>query len=130
MFDKPDITTIRTLRIADGARDRLALQIDIQRALAQSRVVPAGLPSTAIFFVRRVRATIPRHGGQGELARAALQSALNELARGAARPAHGVVPAQAEGGVFARPARPPARPPPARGARGGAGRGGGGGPFP
>ncbi len=47
---------------------------------------------------------IPCYGGQasqGELARAALQSALNELARDAARPARGAVPAQAAAVVFA-----------------------------
>jgi hypothetical protein len=101
MSDTPDTTTIGTLRIVGGARDRLATQLDMQRGLTGSRVAPAGLPATAILCIRRVRATIPRQREQGELACAALRSALDDLARGAARPARGAVPPQAEAVVFA-----------------------------
>jgi hypothetical protein len=101
MSDTPDTTAIGTLRIVGGARDRLAIQLDMQRGLAGSRVAPAGLPATAILCVRQVRVAVPRHDGQGELAFEALRLALDDLARCAVRPARGTVPPQAEAVVFA-----------------------------
>jgi hypothetical protein len=92
-----DATMIRTLRIRTTAFDRLAARQQTERALQAADLRPIGLPRDAILIVRHLTA---RRAGQAgwELA---VNAQLDQLARQAARPIEGAVPANAPAVIFA-----------------------------
>jgi hypothetical protein len=92
-----DSTVIRTLRIKTAASDRLAARQQIERALQTVALRPIGLPRDAILIVRHIKS---RHAGAAGWEQA-VNTRLDQLARQAAHPIEGVVPAHAEAVIFA-----------------------------
>jgi hypothetical protein len=104
---EPGKTYVRKLSAVTRERDALALRLRLERALAQADFHPPGLHASAILCVRRLsdrsmQATRTR--ARGSLAFADWQRRVAEtverLARHAASPARGVVPADAEAVIF------------------------------
>lgn len=88
-------------------RDALALRLRLERAFTGADFHPPGLPASAILCVRRLsdrRASATRTRTSGALAFAEWQrsvaAAIERLARHAANPARGPVPANAEAVIF------------------------------
>jgi hypothetical protein len=104
----PAAVAVGRLRVEDVRRDPLATRGALDRALAGADLRPRGLPPAAILVVRTLRDPLPRRltldrGGMGPPPEweHAVAAALDELARGAARPAHDAVPANADAVLFA-----------------------------
>lgn len=104
---EPGKTYVRRLSAVGRGRDALALRLRLERALAGADFNPPGLPASAILCVRRLsdRRAQPLHAhGGGTLAFAEWQrsvaAAVERLARHAASPARGPVPANAEAVIF------------------------------
>lgn len=107
MLVEPGKTYVRRLRAAGDGRDALALRLRLERALSGADLHPKGLPADAILCVRRLsdrRARALLASGRAGLAASdwerAVSDALERLARSAARPARGAVPANAEAVIF------------------------------
>src|SRR5262245_41865645 len=83
---------IARVRHASGD-DSLAQRLKLERGLGAADWSVPGLPPAAILCVRRIRSRASNPG--------AIRSALEALARGAARPARNFVPAGAEAVWFA-----------------------------
>src|SRR4051812_48079499 len=105
---EPGKTYVRRLSAVSHERDATALRMRLERALAGADFNPPGLPASAILCVRRLsdrgaRPTRASAGG-GALAFAEWQrpvaDAIERLARNAASPARGPVPADAEAVIF------------------------------
>jgi hypothetical protein len=92
-----DATVIRTLRIRTTAFDRLAARQQTERALQAASLYPIGLPRNAILIVRHI--TSRQIGAAGW--EQAVNAELDQLARQAARPIEGAVPANAPAVIFA-----------------------------
>lgn len=102
-----DRTIVARLRVR-GAVDPLAARLRLESMLAVARLRPLCLPPAAILCVRRLRDPLP---GALSLRRLdlrpppawerALDVALDDLARRAARPADGAVPPSADAIIFA-----------------------------
>ncbi len=104
---EPGKTYVRRLSAVSCERDALALRLRLERALAGADFHPPGLPASAILCVRRLsdrRSRAPREHAGGSLAFAEWQrsvaDAIGRLARHAASPARGPVPANAEAVIF------------------------------
>src|SRR5215213_1471090 len=104
---EPGKTYVRRLSAVSVERDALALRMRLERALAGADFNPPGLPASAILCVRRLsdrRAHSTRASAGGALAFAEWQrsvaAAVERLARHAASPARGPVPANAEAVIF------------------------------
>jgi hypothetical protein len=104
---EPGKTYVRRLSAVSRERDALALRLRLERALKGADFNPPGLPASAILCVRRLsdrRAQSPRARAGGALAFAEWQrsvaAAVERLARHAASPARGPVPANAEAVIF------------------------------
>jgi hypothetical protein len=93
----PDATVIRTLRIKTAASDRLGARQQTERALQAAALRPIGLPRDAILIVRHLTA---RRAGQAGWEQA-VNAELDQLARQAARPIEGAVPANANAVILA-----------------------------
>jgi hypothetical protein len=100
-------TYVRRLSVVSRERDALALRLRLERTLGGADFHPPGLPRAAILCVRRLSdrrgraALAPSRGALG-LAdwRRAVAAAIERLARHAASPARGSVPANAEAVIF------------------------------
>ncbi len=96
-------TYIQHLHARSAGRDTLAEELRLSRWLSSVDLRPPGLPATTILCVRRLRVVVEA-GRRGALAdprsEQRIASSLDELARQAARPAQGAVPANAEAIVF------------------------------
>jgi hypothetical protein len=92
-----DSTVIRTLRIRTAASDRLAARQQTERGLQAASLRPIGLPRDAILIVRQIKS---RHAGAAGWEHA-VNAQLDQLARQAARPIEGAVPAHAAAVIFA-----------------------------
>jgi hypothetical protein len=98
--------TIRRLRVRSGAADAPATANRAARLVAAARIKPSSLASGSILLVRtlgdpsprtlRDDATLPSPAWEE-----AVRRRLDELARNAARPAHGPVGSEVEAVVFA-----------------------------
>ncbi|MFL6254451.1 MAG: hypothetical protein ACJ74T_05490, partial [Pyrinomonadaceae bacterium] len=104
---EPGKTYVRRLSAVSRERDALLLRLRLERALAGADFNPPGLPASAILCVRRLsdRRERPTHARtRGALAFAEWQRSVaaevSRLARHAARPALGSVPANAEAVIF------------------------------
>lgn len=104
---EPGKTYVRRLSAVSSERDALLLRLRLERALAGADFNPPGLPASAILCVRRLsdrRERPTRARTRGALAFAEWQRSVaaevSRLARHAARPAHGSVPANAEAVIF------------------------------
>lgn len=97
---------IRRLRASTRGTDALAARIQIERLLAQTALYPAGLPPSAILFIRRQRGALPRVIGSRDSARLpqlwqqAVRESLDKMIGQAHRPALGAVPPDAEAVIF------------------------------
>lgn len=112
MIAAPGDTYIRTVRARTAERDTLAVQIRLGRALAALSLHPSSVPASAVVCVRRLSAPAPglppagraasRRAGDYDAAWGReVESSLARLVEGAARPARGPVPADAEAVLFA-----------------------------
>lgn len=107
MYVEPGEVYVRCVRAVSDERDALALRLRLTGLLAQANLHPSGLPRSAVFFVRRLRApgagalALGRSGAaaQGAWADACAET-VARLLSSAARPAHGFVPAAAESVLF------------------------------
>ena len=104
---EPGKTYVRKLSAVSRERDATALRLRLERALAGADFHPQGLPVSAILCVRRLsdrRASVPHTHTGGALAfsewQRSVASAIERLARHAASPARGPVPANAEAVIF------------------------------
>jgi hypothetical protein len=113
---EPGKTYVRRLSAVSLERDATALRLRLERALAGADFHPPGLPASAILCVRqlsdrRANAAHTHAGGAlafsdagGALAfsewQRSVASAIERLARHAASPARGPVPANAEAVIF------------------------------
>ncbi len=104
---EPGKTYVRKLSAVSLERDATALRLRLERALVGADFHPPGLPASAILCVRRLsdrRASAPHARTNGALAfsewRRSVASAIERLARHAASPARGPVPANAEAVIF------------------------------
>lgn len=102
-----DIAIGRLAVRADQA-DALAARLCVERMLGAIELRPDGLPPSAILCVRELRDPRPgtlslasRQLGPPPVWEQAVRREVDRLARAAARPAHGAVPATAEAVVFA-----------------------------
>lgn len=107
MIVEPGKTYVRRLKALSAERDALALRLRLERALSSADLHPPGLPRSAVLCVRRLsgrRAHALLAAGAGRYALAdwqrAVAAAVEQLARRAASPARGPVPANAEAVVF------------------------------
>jgi hypothetical protein len=107
MIVEPGKTYVRRLRAVSAERDALALRLRLERTLSGADFHPPGLPAGAVLCVRRLsgrRAGAPLAPGGGASALAdwqrAVAAAIEQLARHAASPARGAVPANAEAVIF------------------------------
>ncbi len=103
----PNETTIVRLRVKSAKLDPLAARLRLERILNEARVHPRGLPASAIVFVKSLRDPLPGTlnlsqgaGASPAIWEEALSRSLDELVRGAARPALGHVPANTECVLF------------------------------
>ena len=101
-------TVARHLRVKGSGLDPTLTQLRVASLLNAADIHPAGLAPSAIVCIRRLRDPLPGtlqlHSGGVRPARAweqALTSSLNQLVQRAARPALGMVPANAEAVLFA-----------------------------
>ena len=101
-------TLLRKVTVRTSEPDALAVRTQFERALAPVDLHPASLSRSAILCVRALRDCSRRLSFRaaqdfGSLSswRQATLAALDTLARGAARPSHGPVPATAEAVLFA-----------------------------
>ena len=100
-------TTVRRLRIRCRAVDRVTAQTRAGQLLEDATAQPASLPPAAILCIRRLSDPRPGVVSFDTRRRApaqwtqAVRSAIDERARGSARPARGGVPADAEAVMFA-----------------------------
>src|SRR4051794_36853990 len=99
---------VSRLRVVSPDRDPLAVRLRVSSLLGAARMEPAGLPPSALLVVRRLADPLPgsfssRDSALGPPAvwERAVSEAIGRLARNAARPALGPVPADAEAVVFA-----------------------------
>ena len=99
----PNETTIARVRVNANKLDPLAARLRLARILNEVRLRPRGLPASAIVFVKKLRDPMPgalnlscKAGPSPAAWEDALGGSLDELARSAARPALGYVPANAE----------------------------------
>jgi hypothetical protein len=104
---EPGKTYVRRLSAVSRERDALALRLRLERAFAGADFNPPGLPASAILCVRRLserRAVEPHERARGALAftewQRSVADAIGRLARDAASPARGAVPANAEAVIF------------------------------
>jgi hypothetical protein len=107
MIPEPGKTYVRRLSAVSRERDALALRLRLERALAGADFHPPGLPASAILCVRRLsdrRTHEPRAHAPGALAfsewQRSVAATIERLARHAASPARGHVPANAEAVIF------------------------------
>lgn len=107
MLVEPGNAYIGTLRAIGPVQDALALRIRLHGALSAIDLHPADLPASAIVFIRKLRAPLPRtlrfeRDGvcPPSVWEQAVTVSIDQLIRGAARPALGPVPASAEAVVF------------------------------
>ena len=107
MIVEPGKTYVRRLRAVTAERDALALRLRLERALAAADLHPPGLSPSAVLCVRkltgrRAHALLAAGGGAYALAdwQRAVAAAVEQLARHAASPARGPVPAGAEAVIF------------------------------
>jgi len=107
MIVEPGKTYVRRLRAVSAERDALALRLRLERALSAADFRPPGLPASAVLCVRkltgrRAHALLAPGAGAHSLAdwQRAVASAVERLARHAASPARGAVPANAEAVIF------------------------------
>lgn len=107
-FEASDVVVIDHLRIAWAGGDPHEAARRVAAVLDGVNWRPTSLPPAAILCVRRLEdplpGRMPMDGGRGEGMRAweaAMNAALDRLARAAARPAHGPPPAAAPAVVFA-----------------------------
>jgi hypothetical protein len=103
-----DQTTIARLRLKSVTLDPLATQLRLANALNTMSLHPTGLSPAAILCVRSLRApkpgSLPGQRGDLRALRAweeAVTGVIAQLARQAARPIHGPVPANAAAVLFA-----------------------------
>lgn len=104
---EPGKTYVRRLSAVSCERDALALRLRLERALTGADFHPPGLPITTILCVRRLsdrRSRAPHERAGGSLAfsewQRSVADAIGRLARHAASPARGPVPANAEAVIF------------------------------
>src|ERR1044072_2885192 len=104
---EPGKTYVRRLSAVSSERDALALRLRLERALAGADFHPPGLPASAILCVQRLRERrerATRERERGALAfsewQRSVADAIGRLARNAASPARGAVPANAEAVIF------------------------------
>lgn len=102
---EPGKTYVRRLSAVSRERDALALRLRLERALTGADFHPPGLPASAILCVRRLSDRgAPSPHARGALAFAEWQrsvaTTIERLARHAASPARGPVPANAEAVIF------------------------------
>src|SRR6188508_2477464 len=100
-------TVIQRLRIKSAGLDPLATQLRMARALNTVSLQPAGLPPSAILCIHSLRDPQPgtlrleqtdlRPSPEWE---GAVRAQIEQLAREAARPIDGAVPASAQAVVF------------------------------
>lgn len=105
-FRSSEQTYVRRMRVAASRGDALAASLRVQSLFASAQLSPSWLAPSAILCIRRLRAATSH-----ALARDAprlpaalhgtLLSEIERLARAAARPARGIVAADAESVVFA-----------------------------
>lgn len=100
-------TLIRKLRAPRGVRDLLAWQLHLSRALSVAELHPRDLPPSAILCIQTLRdRALDAWSWDPHALRPparwehAMRAALEELARGAARPAHEMVPTNAQAVLF------------------------------
>ena len=108
MLAVPGTTSLRKVTVRTSEPDALAVRTQFERALAPVDLHPASLSRSAILCVRALRDCSRRLSFRTTPDFAALNrwrqttvAALDTLARGAARPSHGPVPATAEAVLFA-----------------------------
>ena len=92
-----EATVIRTLRIKTATPDRLAARQHTERALQAASLRPISLSRDAILIVRHITA---RRAGTACWEQT-VNAQLDQLARQAARPIEGAVPANAGAVIFA-----------------------------
>jgi hypothetical protein len=100
-----ETTHIGRVRARAAERDALALRMRLGRVLGALSLRPSGVPAAAVVCVRRLSAPPLAHAAGAGLRRSlawevAVESSLARLVTGAARPARGFVPADAEAVVF------------------------------
>src|SRR5947207_1171338 len=105
MIGAPGETTIGRMRVASRDGDSLALRCLWSRWLSAVDWRPPGLPVSGILCIRQLRGE-PLPAACGAIGpdpewEQAVRARLEHLARAAARPALGSVPAGAEAVVFA-----------------------------
>jgi hypothetical protein len=108
MLAVPGTTSLRKVTVRTSEPDALAVRTQFERALAPVDLHPASLSRSAILCVRALRdcsrrlsfRTTPDFADLNRW-RQTTVAALDTLARGAARPSHGPVPATAEAVLFA-----------------------------
>ena len=108
MLAVPGTTFLRKVTVRTSEPDALAVRTQFERAMALVDLHPASLPRSAILCVRALRDCSRRLSFRATPDFAALNrwrqttvAALDTLARGAARPSRGPVPATAEAVLFA-----------------------------
>jgi hypothetical protein len=104
----PPRATIARLRIRGGGPDAIVARLRVEALLEAAPLVPTGLPPAAILCVRHLTDPLPGVLALGQVGsrppaawERALAAEMERLARGAARPAREVAPADAEAVVFA-----------------------------
>ena len=102
-----DRTVVGRLRVRGAPPDPLSVRLRVASLLESTDPRPGGLPPTAIVCIRRLRDPLPgtlplwRAGARPPAAwERAVRSRIDTLARQAARPALGPVPADAEAVLF------------------------------
>lgn len=105
---EPGRTTLRNVLVHDSRGDPLAVKLTLSRLLAAADIRAARLPPSTILVVRHLRDPLPGalqlQNGSARPPPAwerAVAAALDQLARGAARPARDAVPPSAEAVLFA-----------------------------
>jgi len=108
MVAESQATSVRKLRVASRDPDPSALRRRLERVLSSANLSPSNLPPSAILCVRRLRDPLPGTLSidRGEMRPSprweqAVHASLDQMVRRAARPAQGMVPADAEAVLFA-----------------------------
>ena len=101
MIVEPSTTYIRRLRATANEPDSLALQLRLLALLNTATHHPHDLPATASVCIRALRAKLPLQRVDPLAAHGALDGLLASIVRSAARPAQGLVPADAPAVLFA-----------------------------
>lgn len=104
----PAPVSVGRVRVEDVRHDPLATRVTLDRLLATAALRPQGLPPSAILVVRTLRDPLPRRLRLDRTGirpppewEHAVAASLDDLARGAARPAHEAVGANAAAVLFA-----------------------------